>query len=52
MSREYLQLPLISTHNEQIVQSISTALSALISLEQCRLQRASKVAKTDGRSTE
>jgi len=32
------------------MQSISTALSALISREQYRLKRASKVAKTDGQT--
>jgi len=33
------------------MQSISIAPSALISREQYRLQRASKVAKTDGQTT-
>ena len=33
------------------MQSISSALSALISREQYLLQRASKVAKTDGQTT-
>jgi len=33
------------------MQSISIALSALISREQYRLRRASKVTKTDGQTT-